>query len=94
MTLPMTACEWRVGEFDPHRSHEEIRIVERGQRDGTILYAVTQRGWTANHDREWEREPIPSSRDDEYIARCRFTEWEEAARVAQHLATYGGPRRA
>jgi hypothetical protein len=81
-TIPMTACEWRVGE----PSLNEIRIVERAQRDGTIMYAVVKSGWVANKDREWEHEPIPSSRDEDFTRRCRFVEWEEAAWLAQHMA--------
>ena len=82
MRQTITACEWRVG--DP--GLDEVRIVERAQRDGSIMFAVTLRGWVANHEREWEYEPIPSSRDDDFIARCRFEEWEEAARIAVHMA--------
>lgn len=78
----MSACEWRVGD----NSGDEVRIVERGERDGVMYYAVKWRGWTANRDREWEYEPIPSGRDDDYFARCRFEEWEEAALIAQHMA--------
>lgn len=81
-TIPMTACEWRVGPA----GLDEVRIVERAQRDGTILYAVTWRCWVASRDREWEHEPIPSSRDDDFIARCRFDNWPDAAYVAQHMA--------
>ena len=84
MTIPMTACEWRVGE----PGLDELRIVERAQRDGSVLYAVTWRGWVANRDREWEHEPIPSSRDDDFLLRCRFADWEAAATVAQHMAQY------
>jgi hypothetical protein len=78
----MAACEWRVGPAGP----DELRIVERAQIDGTVRYAVTRGGWVANRDREWEYEPIPSSRDDDFIARTRFTDWEDAAWVAQYMA--------
>lgn len=78
----MTACEWRVGP----PGLDELRIVERVQLDGTVLYAVVRSGWVANRDREWEYEPIPSSRDDDFLLRCRFADWETAAVVAQHMA--------
>jgi hypothetical protein len=81
MTHPMTACEWRVGP----PGLDEIRIVERGQRNGSVLFAVTQRGWVANTDHEWEYEPIPSNRDRDFMARCRWANWEDAALVAQRM---------
>lgn len=83
---PITAVEWRVGPRDDFRyGVTEIRIVERIQRDGSALFAVTQRGWTANKDGEWEYEPIPSSRDDAYLARCRWDDWEMAALMADRM---------
>lgn len=83
--LPMTAVEWRVGDFDPH-GPPELRIVERWQLDGRRLFAVMKGGWVANSRREWEREPIPSSRGKAFLARCRFADWETAAELAQHMA--------
>jgi hypothetical protein len=83
---PITAVEWRVGPADDfQRAVSEIRIVTRLQRDGSTLYAVTQRGWTANKDGEWEYEPIPSDRDEAYIARCRWDDWEVAALMADRM---------
>lgn len=79
---PMTACEWRVGPA----GLDELRIVERAQIDGSVLYAVTRGGWVANHSREWELEVQPSSRDEAFISRTRFYDWEDAAWTAQHMA--------
>lgn len=89
--LPMRAVEWRVGPDPSPLDHREIRIVEQIQRDGRVLYAVKEGPWAANHDREWEYEPVPSSRDDAYLARCRWDKWEDVALVAQHMAkeTFG-----
>jgi hypothetical protein len=64
----------------------ELRIVERAQIDGRVLYAVTRGGWVATRDREWELEPIPSSRDAAFLARARWESWEDAALVAQYMA--------
>jgi hypothetical protein len=36
-------------------------------------WVVTKHGCTLNSDMEFEYEPMPSSRDDEYISRTRFT---------------------
>ena len=84
--FPMRAVEWRVGPDPSSYDHREIRIVEQVQRDGSTLYAVKEGPWAANHSGEWEYEPLPSSRDDAYLARCRFKEWEDAALMAQRKA--------
>jgi hypothetical protein len=84
----MTACEWRVGP----PGLDELRIVERARPDDagidgfTLYYAVTRGGWVANKDREWEYEPQPSSRDDDFLERTRWRSWEDAALVAQYMA--------
>jgi hypothetical protein len=49
-----------------------VTIDRCGQRFGPDLWAIRFKGMTMNHDGEWEWEPIPSSRDDEYLHRCRF----------------------
>jgi hypothetical protein len=82
-TIPMTACEWRLGP----PGLDELRIVERAQRDGTLRYAVKWGGWVATRDGDWEREPQPSSRDEVFIASTRFVDWEDAAHLAQRMAS-------
>jgi hypothetical protein len=48
-------------------------IIERTrQRDGSVLWVVRANGRCLNKSGEWEWEPMPSSRDDEFLARCRF----------------------
>lgn len=86
--LPVTACAWRVGPAteSPLGGWRRVTIEEAVQRDNTILYAVRVGGWCANADGELEYEPNPSSRDDDFIARCRFAEWEQAFRVGQKVA--------
>ena len=41
-------------------------------------WCVRRRGDCLNHDAEWEWEPMPSSRDDDFYARCRFDTLAEA----------------
>lgn len=78
------ACRWRV--TGPGLHGLVVFIDERQQRNGLIFYAVVKDGWVATKNREWEREPIPSSRDEEFLMRARFDGWEEAALVAQYMA--------
>jgi hypothetical protein len=77
----IAACEWRVGPRTEFGSGE-VHIVERRQRDGEVRYAVRRDEFVANRAREWEYEPIPSSRDDDFIARTRWDDWQDAAAVA------------
>ena len=41
-------------------------------------WCVRRRGDCLNHDAEWEWEPSPSNRNDEFYARCRFGTLAEA----------------
>lgn len=41
-------------------------------------WAVRRRSFCLNLDAKWEVEPMPSSRDDKFYARCRFASLDEA----------------
>jgi hypothetical protein len=41
-------------------------------------WAVRQGGNCLNNEGEWEYEPMPSSRDDDFYARCRFNSLRDA----------------
>lgn len=84
--LSMKAVEWRVGPDPSGYDPREVRIVEQAQRDGSIKYAVKEGPWAANKHGEWEYEPPPSSRDDDYLERCRWDDFEDAALMAQRKA--------
>lgn len=43
-------------------------------------WAVRRGGLCLNKDKEWEYEPLPSSRDEEFYSRCRFDSLESAKR--------------
>jgi len=51
---------------------------------GKGKWAVLNVGRTLTVDGDWEEEPRPSSREDNYLARCRF-ELEDALRLAQEV---------
>ena len=46
-------------------------------------WAVRRLSCCLNRSGEWEREPIPSSRDDAFYRRCRFDSFDEAAEAAK-----------
>jgi hypothetical protein len=59
------------------------------ERRGADAWAVRQGGSVVNRDGEREPEPMPSSRDEAFIARTRFT-LPEALRVARGRAERSG----
>lgn len=50
--------------------------IRRGEKP--VLWAIRENGFCLNKDGEWEYEPQPSSRDDEFFDRCRFATLDEA----------------
>jgi hypothetical protein len=67
---------------------DEIRIERARQMDGGALWAVRFRGDVLNKQGVWEWEPMPSGRDDDFLARARFdsaTAAIDAARAAQEV---------
>jgi len=80
-TMSFSSTQW---VFDPSVRADPIHpivIDTCRQRDGTILYAIRQTGAVFTAAGEWEYEPIPSSRDDAFIARARYDTWEAAAKM-------------
>lgn len=58
-------------------------------RDGGFRWVVRRDGSCLNSDGEFEYEPMPSSRDDDFLARCRFATVEGAYAV---WAAYHAPK--
>lgn len=73
-----TAVAWTWNHSD-HSHVDSIKIETAKQMDGSIKFAVRQSGACLSLEGEWEYEPIPSSRDDEFLKRCRFDSWQQAA---------------
>ena len=65
----------------------ELRICQRNHDPDT--WAIVDTGWVLNHDGDWEMEPMPSNRTDEFIQRCRWPSAREAIAFAQaHMEQY------
>jgi hypothetical protein len=57
-------------------------LLERcGQADGSFLWAIRRTGSVLSTDGQWEFEPMPSGRDAEFLARCRYASAELAFEV-------------
>ena len=71
------------------RDDDPIYVKWRGQQygRGPVRWAVVlgngYPAWVLNKDGEWEYEPQPSSRDDEFFARCRWESFDEALAAAK-----------
>jgi hypothetical protein len=65
---------------------DEVKVQRSRQLDGSEKWAVRKLGECLNKQGEWEWEPMPSSRDDEFIARCRFDSAQEAIDAARRVA--------
>lgn len=59
--------------------HEPVLVEYRGKGKWAITNGSDG---VMNRDGEWEWEPQPSSRDDAFLARCRYDSAEEAMKVA------------
>jgi hypothetical protein len=62
----------------------EIEIVRVKQRSGPDKWKAFHGGcYCLNKSGQWELEPMPSSRDDDFIDRCRFDTAQEAIDAAR-----------
>lgn len=73
---------WRDG-------YHEIVIEERQGADVTrwAIYPFHGVPSCLNREGEWEYEPLPSNRDDEFYARCRFASLEDAVEFLNSAST-------
>lgn len=62
-----------------------ITIDRCRQADDSFKYAIRKTSSCMNKKGEWEYEPIPSSRDEDFYARCRFESLEEACKLLKSV---------
>lgn len=81
-TIPLEIAAYAL----PHEG-----VIERcSQRDGSFKWAIRRSGSCLALDGLWEFEPMPSSRDEEFLARCRYDSAEAA--YATWLSFQDAPR--
>lgn len=71
------------------RDRRSIVLKRQPQRSGPDKWAINDGGSCLSREGEWEWEPLPSSRDDDFISRCRFDTPEEALGAYAKLITGG-----
>ena len=64
-----------------YADHFNVTVEWRGER----LWAVVNGGYTLTAAGNWEYEPRPSSREDDYLTRCRF-DLDTALGLAREVA--------
>lgn len=64
------------------RGGSEVKVQRTRQMNGPDKWSVRLDGNCLNKRGDWEWEPMPSSRDDEFLNRCRFETLEEALDAA------------
>jgi hypothetical protein len=81
-----TASVFEVLPYD--RTRRGLRQLEVARR-ADDAWAIVGDGHCLAHDGEWEYEPFPSSRTEEFFERCRWaTAIEALAFVKEHLRRY------
>ncbi len=80
MNVTWTPCVWRIDAWPKHGA--DITIETAVQIDGPDLFAVRYAGRCLNKFGEWEMEPMPSSRSEDFLERCRFASIEDAINTA------------
>jgi hypothetical protein len=86
------ACEWQLAGFGPYTPLQQdirIRLMRSPFYQGD-RYSVRCIGNCLSKDGKWECEPMPSSRDDAFYARCRFDSFADAVAAVKRLS---GPSR-
>lgn len=81
-------------EADPHEWITVVLTCLKGQgphKPPQDTWAVRHLSYCLNASGEWEFEPIPSSRDDDFLARTRWTR-DEAIRRAVVVASQSHSR--
>lgn len=68
----------------------ELTVERRTSLDDpNESWAILDGNFSLSHDGEWEYEPSPSSRDEKYLARCRWNSLREAIDFAvAHMEKY------
>ena len=73
-------CQWWV---EMPSVYGEMTIIRTPQMSGPDLYKVMKRVYCLSKTGEWDFEPIPSSRTEEYLSSHRFGTFEEALVAAR-----------
>lgn len=66
--VPLFVTEYRIGTDEDVKNHKAVYVIYRGNNK----YVVSDHASVLSITGDWEWEPSPSNRDDEFITRTRF----------------------
>ncbi len=70
--------------------HDMVTLERCLQPDDSSKWKIKRRGYCLGKEGEWELEPIPSSRTDEFYSRCRWGSFDEALEFWRQSTLNGG----
>lgn len=89
------ATEFELIAVDPRDTSipipriRHLSVKRRTYTNDGPAWAIMGDGSCLNHDGEWEWEPQPSSRTEEFFGRCRWADLREAIAFAEdHMTKY------
>ena len=68
-----------------------VRMERCKSADGAVLWAIRRYSGCLNRAGTWEYEPLSSPRDDDFLRRCRWDNFDEAFAAAE-AAIARGPK--
>ena len=79
--MSFAATKWDWYGAVAAEAHIDPVCIEQARGYKGIRFAIRQVGACMDENGNWEYEPTPSSRSDEWLDRFRFGTWDAAARV-------------
>ena len=79
---PLTEAEFKLFSSDSHQCPDKCTLEDRWGLDDNgkdiRRFAICWSRFVMTTSGEWEYEPMPSSRDDDFLKRARFPTYEAA----------------
>lgn len=83
---PLIACYW-IPPLDPMWGPVKVErtggFVDGESRLDIDVWAIRRDSWCLSREGEWELEPLPSARDDDWLAAHRFPLTEALRRASE-----------
>lgn len=83
VALPVN--EYQIEGGHGPRDTQSITLKRQPQRSGPDKWAINRGSSCLSKEGYWEYEPLPSSRDDDFLSRCRFDSPQEALALYAEL---------
>lgn len=81
--VKITAYDVLPTAYDTAKARDLYHFIIKVEYRGIGKWAVVWMGSVLNRDGEWEWEPSPSNREDDFFERCRFTRTDALKRARE-----------